>query len=152
MKKIIFVVMMLFAAGFAFSQARTVVDQEGIRPLRPDVGVGQSRVDSPGATVAEDPEIQEKLKKNEDYYNEFQDKFKTLRTFNNTKQQRDDFKAMQALVDRQKRLVDFKMEEIQIMERAGKTVPMSDFTQLKDFMNRYHQMTIDLNNWVNKIK
>jgi len=59
---------------------------------------------------------------------------------------------MQILVERQKRLVDYKLEEIQIMERANKTVPISEFTQLKDLMNRYHNMVVDLNNWVNKTK
>jgi len=59
---------------------------------------------------------------------------------------------MQILVERQKRLVDYKLEEIQIMERANKTVPIGEFTQLKDLMNRYHNMVVDLNNWVNKTK
>jgi hypothetical protein len=155
MKKLIFIVMILFTAGFAFSQqnptARNVVDQEGITN-RPSPPLGQLSVDSPGPSLADDPEVKAKLQKNEDYFNEFQDKFKTLRTFNNTKQQRDDFKAMQTLVERQKKLVDYKMEEIQILERAGKTVPIGDFTQLKDLLNRYHSMTVNLNNWVNKIQ
>jgi len=155
MKKVIFVVMLLFIASYAFSQQnrapRNVVDQEGITN-RPSPPLGQLNVDSPGPSVTEDPEIKAKLQKNEDYFNEFQAKFTTLKTFNNTKQQRDDFKAMQTLVERQKKLVDYKMEEIQIMERAGKTVPLGDFTQLKDLINRYHSMTVDLNNWVNKIK
>jgi len=155
MKKTIFVVMLLFIASYAFSQQnrapRNVVDQEGITN-RQDPALGQLNVDSPGASIADDPVIKEKLQKNEDFYNEFQNKFKTLTTYNNTKQQRDDFKAMQTMVERQKKLVDFKMEEIQIMERAGKTVPIADFSRLKDLMNRYHTMTVDLNNWVNKIK
>jgi len=155
MKKVIFVVMLLFIASYAFSQQnrapRNVVDQEGITN-RPDPALGQLNVDSPGPSIADDPVIREKLQKNEDFYNDFQNKFKTLTAFNNTKQQRDDFKAMQTMVERQKKLVDFKMEEIQIMERAGKTVPLADFTRLKDLMNRYHTMTVDLNNWVNKIK
>jgi len=156
MKKFIFISMMLFAVGFAFSQqnptARTVTGEEGIRTPRTDLGVGQSKVDSPGAVPSEDDEIKAMLQKNMDYYQDFQDQFKTLKTFNNTKQQRDQFKAMQILVERQKRLVDYKLEEIQIMERANKTVPIGEFTQLKDLMNRYHNMVVDLNNWVNKTK
>jgi len=155
MKKLIFAVMILFAAGLAFSQQnrtpRNVVDQEGITN-RPSPALGQLSVDSPGSTLSDDPEIKAKLQKNEDYFNDFQTKYNTLKTFNNTKQQRDDFKAMQTMIERQKKMVDFKMEEIQILERAGKTVPLSEFTQLKDLMNRYHIMVVDLNNWVNKIK
>jgi hypothetical protein len=155
MKKLIFAVMILFAAGFVFGQQnrapRNVVDQEGIIN-RPEPARGQLSVESPGAPLAEDPEVKAKLQKNEDYFSEFQSKFNTLKTFNNTKQQRDDFKAMQTMIERQKKLVDYKMEEIQIMQRAGKTVPLSDFTQLQDLMNRYHTMVVDLNNWVNKIK
>jgi len=155
MKKLIFAVMIFFAAGLAFSQQnrtpRNVVDQEGITN-RPSPALGQLSVDSPGAAIADDPEIKAKLQKNEDYFNDFQTKYNTLKTFNNTKQQRDDFKAMQTMIDRQKKLVDYKMEEIQILERSGKTVPLSEFTLLKDYMNRYHIMVVDLNNWVNKIK
>jgi hypothetical protein len=156
MKKFMFILMMLFAVGLAFSQqnktARDVSGEEGIRTPRTDLGVGQSTVDNPGAVPAEDDDIKAMLQKNQDYFQDFQDKFKTLKTFNNTKQQRDQFKAMQTLVDRQKRLVDYKLEEIQIMERANKTVPIGEFTHLKDLMNRYQTMTVDLNNWVNKTK
>jgi len=155
MKKIIFAVMLLFAVGFVFGQQnkahRDVVNEEGITN-RPSPPLGQLTVDSPGASIGEDPEIMEKLRKNEDFFNDFQTKFKTLKTFNNTKQQRDDFKAMQTLIERQKKLVDYKMEEIQIMERAGKTVPQGEFTQLADLINRYHTMVVDLNNWVSKSK
>lgn len=153
MKKVMLVLMLLFIASYAFSQQdrtpRNVVDQEGITN-RPSPPLGQLSVDSPGLPISEDPEIKEKLQKNEDYFLEFQNKFKTLTTFNNTKQQRDDFKAMQTMVERQKKLVDYKMEEMQILQRAGKTVPLSDFTQLQDLINRYHVMTVDLNNWVNR--
>jgi len=155
MKKFIFIFMMLLAASVAFSQqtrARDVVNEEGIRTPRTDLGVGQSKVDSPGAVPGEDDEIKAMLQKNQDYFQDFQDKFKTLKTFNNTKQQRDQFKAMQLLVDRQKRLVDYKMEEIQIMERANISVPIGEWTHLKDLINRYHVMVVDLNNWVNKAK
>jgi len=156
MKKFTFIFMMLFAVGFAFSQqsrtTRDVAGEEGIKTPRTDLGVGQSKVDSPGALPGEDDEIKAMLQKNQDYFQDFQDKFKTLKTFNNTKQQRDEFKAMQTLVERQKRLVDYKMEEIQIMERANISVPLGEFTKLKDLMNRYHTMVVDLNNWVNKTK
>jgi len=154
MKKFIFIFMMLFAVGFAFSQqnktAGDVANDEGIRAPRTDLGVGQSKVDSPGALPGEDDDIKAMLQKNQDYFNDFQETFKTLKTFNNTKQQREQFKAMQILVDRQKRLVDYKLEEIQIMERANKTVPINEWTHLKDLINRYHVMVVDLNNWVNK--
>jgi hypothetical protein len=154
MKKAVFIIMMLFAVGFAFSQqnktARDVANEEGIRTPRTDLGVGQSVVNSPGAMPSEDDDIKARLQQNQDYFQDFQEKFKTLKTFNNTKQQRDQFKAMQTMVDRQKRLVDYKLEEIQIMERANKTVPISDWTHLKDLINRYHVMVVDLDNWVNK--
>jgi len=156
MKKFIFISIMLLAAGFAFSQqnttARTVAEQEGIKAQLPDPATGQVPVDNPGTVSADDAEIKAMLQKNEDFYNSFQDKFKTLKTYNATKQQKDELKVMQAMIDRQKRLVDLKMEEIQIMERANKTISLGEFTQLKDLMNRYHSMTVDLNNWVNKIK
>jgi len=154
MKKLLFIVMMLFAAGFAFSQQnqapRNASTEEGVVGVRPSPALGQLGVDAPQS--AEDADIKAMLQKNEDFFNDFQNKFKTLRTYNNTKQDRDNAKLMQTMIDRQKKMIQFKMEEIEILERGGKTVPVSEFSQLKELMDRYHQMSVDLSNWVNKVK
>jgi len=121
MKKIFFIVMVLFVANFAFSDT-------------------------------EDEDIKALLQKDEDYYKEFEETFKNLQDFDSSKRAKDTLKQLQDMVDRQKKLVDMKIEEIQMIEKAGRYVTLTEFNQLRDLMNRYHQMTVNLNNWVNNKK
>jgi len=121
MKKLLFIVMMLFVANFAFSDQ----DEDEIKAL---------------------------MQKNEDYYQQFQDMFKNLRAYDSSKRSRDTLMQMQSMLDRQKRLVDFKMEEIRVMESGGKTVPIAEFSRLKELMDRYHQMSVEVTNWTNNKK
>jgi len=96
-----------------------------------------------------DDEAKALLQKNEDYFNDFEAKFKSLGEYNQSNQAQDTLKLMQTMIDRQKKLIDFKIEEIEVKQKGGKTVPVKEFSQLKTLMNRYHQMTTDLNNWTN---
>ena len=96
-----------------------------------------------------DDEAKAMLQKNEDYFSDFEAKFKTLGEYNQSNQAQETLKLMQTMIDRQKKLIDFKIEEIEVRQRGGKTVPVKEFSQLKTLMNRYHQMTTDLNNWTN---
>jgi len=96
-----------------------------------------------------DDEAKALLQKNEDYFSDFEAKFKSLGEYNQSNQAQDTLKLMQTMIDRQKKLIDFKIEEIEVKQRGGKTVPVKEFSQLKTLMNRYHQMTTDLNNWTN---
>jgi len=121
MKKLLFIVMMLFVANFAFSDPQ-------------------------------DDEIKALLQKNEDYFQQFQDVFKNLKAFDSSKRSKDTLKQMQEMLDRQKSLVDYKIEEIKMIESAGRDVPVQEFDQLKELMNRYHRMAVDLSNWINNKK
>ena len=96
-----------------------------------------------------DDEAKVLLQKNQDYFNDFQSKFKSLGEYNQSNQSQETLKLMQTMIDRQKKLIDFKIEEIEVRQKGGKTVPVKEFSQLKTLMNRYHQMTTDLNNWTN---
>ena len=96
-----------------------------------------------------DDEAKALLQKNEDYFSDFEAKFKTLGEYNQSNQAQETLKLMQTMIDRQKKLIDFKIEEIEVRQKGGKTVPVKEFSQLKTLMNRYHQMTTDLNNWTN---
>jgi len=96
-----------------------------------------------------DDEAKAMLQKNEDYFSDFEAKFKTLGEYNQSNQAQETLKLMQTMIDRQKKLIDFKIEEIEVRQKGGKTVPVKEFSQLKTLMNRYHQMTTDLNNWTN---
>jgi len=96
-----------------------------------------------------DDEAKTLLQKNEDYFNDFEAKFKSLGEYNQSNQAQDTLKLMQTMIERQKKLIDFKIEEIEVRQRGGKTVPVKEFSQLRTLMNRYHQMNTDLNNWTN---
>jgi 3'-phosphoadenosine 5'-phosphosulfate sulfotransferase len=96
-----------------------------------------------------DDEAKALLQKNEDYYNDFQSKFKSLGEYNSSNQAQDTLKLMQTMIERQKKLIDFKIEEIEVKQRGGKTVPVKEFSQLKTLINRYQQMNTDLANWTN---
>jgi len=56
---------------------------------------------------------------------------------------------MHAMIDRQKKLIDFKIDEIQVKQKGGKTVPKSEFSKLQTLMDRYAQMNKDLAEWTN---
>jgi len=106
-------------------------------------------VNSVFADPAADDEAKALLQKNEDYFNDFQNKFKTLGEYNQSNQSQENLKMMQTMIDRQKKLIDFKIEEIEVRQRGGKTASVKDFSQLKTLMNRYHQMTSDMATWTN---
>jgi 3'-phosphoadenosine 5'-phosphosulfate sulfotransferase len=105
-------------------------------------------VNSVFADPAED-EAKALLQKNEDYFSDFQNKFKALGEYNQSNQAQENLKLMQTMIERQKKLIDFKIEEIEVRQRGGKTVPTKDFSQLKTLMDRYYQMNTDLATWVN---
>ena len=96
-----------------------------------------------------DDEAKARLQKNEDYFNDFEAKFKSLGEYNQSNQAQDTLKLMQTMIDRQKKLIDFKIEEIEVKQRGGKAASVKEFSQLRTLMDRYHQMTTDLNNWTN---
>ncbi|WP_461247204.1 hypothetical protein [Treponema sp. R6D11] len=120
MKKVVFVVMMLFIAGFAYSDP--VDDAKSV------------------------------LEKSNDLYKQFQDKYTTLKAYDTTKRSQDALKQLVDMISRYKKLVEDKVEEIESIERANKVVPVLEFDQLKELINRYHQMTVDLDNWINPKK
>ncbi|GBU28395.1 hypothetical protein R84B8_01953 [Treponema sp. R8-4-B8] len=125
MKKLIFIVMMLVAVNFVFSDP---------------------------ADDAIDSEAKSIVQQNEDFYQEFQQKYKTLKAYDTSKQSKDALKQMQEMIARYKRLVDAKIEEIDGIEKTGRTVPVAEFDQLRSLIARYHQMTLDLANWINTKK
>jgi len=88
----------------------------------------------------------------EEFYQEFQKKFQTLKTYDTSKQTKDALKQMVEMINRYKKLVEDKIEEIEGIERTGRPVPKKDFDQLKSLIDRYHEMTINLGNWINTKK
>jgi uncharacterized protein Yka (UPF0111/DUF47 family) len=96
-----------------------------------------------------DDEAKALLQKNQDYFSDFEAKFKTLGEYNQSNQAQETLKLMQTMIDRQKKLIDFKIEEIEVRQRGGKTVPRSEFSRLQTLMDRYAQMNKDLATWTN---
>jgi len=121
MKKLIFIVMVLFVANFVFCD-----------PV--------------------DDNAQSILDKSEQYYKEFQEKYKTLKAYDTSQQAKESLNQMTDMINRYKKLVDDKIVEIDSIEKTGKTVPVAEFDQLKSLIDRYHQMTVDLAGWINKRK
>jgi len=99
-----------------------------------------------------DDEAQSILEKSEQYYQDFQQKYKTLKAYDTSKQAKDNLKQMVDMINRYKKLVDDKIVEIDSIEKTGKPVPASQFDQLKSLIDRYHEMTVDLANWINTRK
>jgi len=96
-----------------------------------------------------DDEAKALLQKNQDYFNDFQAKFKSLGEYNQSNQAQETLKLMHAMIDRQKKLIDFKIDEIQVRQQGGKTVPKAEFSKLQTLMDRYAQMNKDLAEWTN---
>ncbi|MCL1958140.1 MAG: hypothetical protein FWF68_00915 [Spirochaetes bacterium] len=96
-----------------------------------------------------DDEAKALLQKNDDYFNDFQQKFKALGEYNQSNQAQENLKVMQTMIERQKKLIDFKIQEIEVKQRGGKTASVQEFSQLKSLMDRYHQMNTDMANWTN---
>jgi len=106
-------------------------------------------------SVFSDPiedEVRSILQQNDQFYQEFQQKYKTLRAYDTSKQSKDALKQMQAMIERYKNLVDAKIEEIESIERTGRIVPVSEFDQLRILIGRYHEMSVNLANWINTRK
>ena len=121
MKKLIFIIVMLFVSNSIFGD-----------PIEDDA---KSIVD-----------------KGEDFYQEFQQKFQTLKAYNTSKQTKDSLKQMVDMINRYKKLVEDKIIEIEGIERTGKAVPKAEFDSLKRLIDRYHEMTVNLANWINTKK
>jgi hypothetical protein len=119
MKKIVFIVVMLFAATALFSD-----------PIEDDA--------------------KSILARSEEVYQEFQQKYKTLKNYDTGKQSKEALKQMVDMINRYKKLVEDKFVEIEGMEKTGKPVPATEFDQLKNLIDRYHEMTLNLANWINK--
>jgi hypothetical protein len=117
-KKIIFIVVMLFAATCLFSD-----------PMIDDA--------------------KSLLEKSELVYQDFQVKYKTLKNYDTTKRSKDALKELVDMINRYKKLVEDKFVEIDGMEKTGKPVPANEFDQLKSLIERYHEMTVNLANWIN---
>jgi hypothetical protein len=96
-----------------------------------------------------DDEAKALLQRNQDYFNDFQAKFKSLGEYNTSNQAQENLRLMQTMIERQKKLIDFKIDEIEVKQRGGKTVPNSEFSKLKTLMDRYSQMNKDLAAWTN---
>jgi len=96
-----------------------------------------------------DDEAKALLQKNQDYFNDFQSKFKSLGEYNSSNQAQENLRLMQTMIERQKKLIDFKIDEIEVKQRGGKTVPRSEFSRLQTLMDRYAQMNKDLATWTN---
>jgi hypothetical protein len=119
MKKIVFFVVILFAATALFSDP----------------------IDDEAKTI---------LAKSEEVYQEFQTKYKTLKNYDTGKQSKEALKQMVDMINRYKKLVEDKFVEIDGLEKTGKPVPATEFDQLKNLIERYHEMTVNLANWINK--
>jgi len=117
MKKLIFIVIMLFAAVYLFSD--TMDDAKSI------------------------------LEKGDEYYQDFQQKYKTLTEYDASLQAKDTLKQVVEMINRYKKLVDEKFIEIDGLEKTGRGVPRAEFDQLKILIGRYHEMTADLAQWLN---
>jgi len=122
MKKVLFIVMISVVALFA--------------------------VNSVFADPADD-EAKALLQRNQDYFNDFQSKFKSLGEYNSSNQAQENLRLMQTMIERQKKLIDFKIDEIEVRQRGGKTVSNAEFSKLKTLMDRYSQMNKDLATWTN---
>jgi len=92
------------------------------------------------------------LEKSEQYYQEFLQKYKTLKAYDTSKQAKESLKQMTDMINRYKKLVEDKIVEIDSIEKSGKPVPATEFDQLKNFIDRYHEMTVSLANWINTRK
>jgi hypothetical protein len=90
------------------------------------------------------------LARSEEVYQEFQQKYKTLKNYDTSKQSKESLKQMVDMINRYKKLVEDKFVEIEGMEKTGKPVPAVEFDQLKNLIDRYHEMTLNLANWINK--
>jgi len=90
--------------------------------------------------------------KGEEAFQEFQQKFQTLKAYDTSKQTKDALKQMVDMINRYKKLVEDKIIEIEGIERTGKPVPKAEFDSLKRLMDRYHEMTVNLANWINTKK
>jgi len=90
------------------------------------------------------------LAKSEECYQEFQQKYKTLKNYDTSKQAKESLRQMVEMINRYKKLVEDKFVEIEALEKAGNPVPASEFDQLKNLIDKYHEMTVSLANWINK--
>ncbi|WP_461247205.1 hypothetical protein, partial [Treponema sp. R6D11] len=71
----------------------------------------------------------------------------SLGEYNSSVQNQDNIKLMQTMIDRQKKLIDFKLEEMEVKRRGNKQVTTQEFSQLRTLMDRYHQMNKDMADW-----
>jgi len=90
--------------------------------------------------------------KGEEAYQEFQQKYQSLKAYDTSKQTKDALKQMVDMINRYKKLVEDKIVEIEGIERTGRAVPKAEFDQLKSLIDRYHEMTVNLANWINTKK
>jgi len=90
--------------------------------------------------------------KGEEAYQEFQQKYQTLKAYDTSKKTKDDLKQMVDMINRYKKLVEDKIVEIEGIERTGRAVPKAEFDSLKSLIDRYHEMTVNLANWINTKK
>jgi Tfp pilus assembly protein PilO len=90
------------------------------------------------------------LAKSEDVYKEFQQKYVSLKNYDTSKRAKESLKEMVDMINRYKKLVEDKIVEIDGIEKTGKNVPAAEFDQLKSLIDRYHEMTVNLANWINK--
>jgi len=123
MKKIIFIVIMLFVSN--------------------SISVYSDPIDDEAKSIVD---------KGEEYYQEFQQKYQTLKAYDTSKQTKDALKQMVEMINRYKKLVEDKIEEIEGIERTGRHVPKTEFDSLKRLIDRYHEMTVNLANWINTKK
>jgi Tfp pilus assembly protein PilO len=90
------------------------------------------------------------LEKSEQVYQDFQVKFISLKNYDTSKRAKDSLKEMVDMINRYKKLVEDKFVEIDSIEKAGNPVPAAEFDQLKNLIDKYHEMTVALANWINK--
>jgi len=90
------------------------------------------------------------LERSEQVYQEFQVKYITLKNYDTSKRAKESLKEMVDMINRYKKLVEDKITEIDTIEKSGKNVPVAEFDQLKSLIDRYHEMTVNLANWINK--
>jgi len=121
MKKIIFITVMLFATTALFCQV----------------------------AATDDVDVKSLVDKSDQVYQDFQQKFKTLKSYDTSKRSKDSLKEMVDMVNRYRKLVDEKFIEIDSLEKTGRPVPAIEFDQLKNLIDRYHEMSVNLANWIN---
>ena len=90
------------------------------------------------------------LEKSEMVYKEFQQRYVTLKNYDTSKRAKESLKEMVDMINRYKKLVEDKIIEIDDIEKSGRNVPTAEFDQLKNLIDRYHEMTVNLANWINK--